>query len=43
MTFSLNGKILLVVNIIAENDIDKINLFNMSKKIYYKWIDLLRT
>ena len=31
------------VNIVAEKNIDKINLFTMSKKVYYKWIDLLRT
>ena len=43
ITFTLNGKILSTVNIVSENNVEKINLFTMSKKVYYKWIDLLRS
>ena len=42
VSFSLNGKILSTVDIVAKNSVDKINLFTMSKKIIYSWIDLLR-
>lgn len=43
MTFSLDGQVISTVNLVAENSIDKINLFTMSKKVIYKWIDLLRS
>lgn len=43
VTFSLDGKKLASVNLIASSDIDKINLFTMAKKIVYSWIDLLRS
>ena len=42
MSFSLDGEILSTVDIVAKNSVEKINLFTMSKKIYYSWIDLLR-
>ena len=41
--FTLNGEVLSTVNIVSKENIDKLNLFTMSKKLYYKWIDLLRT
>ena len=41
--FMLNGEVLSSVNIVAKNNIDQINLFTMSKRIIYKWIDLLRS
>ena len=41
--FSLEGNELSSVNLIASNDVAKINLFTMSKKIIYSWIDLLRS
>ena len=43
ITFSLNGEILSSINIIAKNNVEKINLFSMAKKVYYSWIDLLRS
>lgn len=41
--FSLDGNELASVNLVASNNIDRINLFTMSKKIIYSWIDLLRS
>ncbi len=43
VSFSLDGSELASVNLIATDDVDKINLFTMSKKIIYSWIDLLRS
>lgn len=43
VSFSLNGQILSTVDIVAKNDVEKINLFTMSKKVIYSWIDLLRS
>lgn len=43
ISFSLDGKILSTVNLVAKNSVEKINLFTMSKKIYYSWVDLLRS
>lgn len=43
VSFVLNGETLSTVDIIAKNDVDKINLFTMSKKVIYSWIDLLRS
>lgn len=42
ITFSLEGKTLSTINIIAQEDVEKINLFNMTKQICYSWINLLR-
>lgn len=43
ISFSLDGKTLSSVDIVAKNDVEKINLFTMSKKVIYSWIDLLRS
>ena len=43
VTFSLDGIELSSVNLVASNNVDKINLFTMSKKIIYSWVDLLRS
>ncbi len=43
ITFSLDGKLLSSVDIVAKNDVGKLNLFTMSKKVIYSWIDLLRS
>ena len=43
VSFSLDGKILSTTNIIAKDNVDKINLFTMSKHVIYKWVDLLRS
>ena len=43
ISFTLDGKTLSSVNIVAKNDVEKLNLFTMSKKVIYSWIDLLRS
>lgn len=43
VSFSLDGQILSTVDIVAKNDVEKLNLFTMSKKVVYSWIDLLRS
>ena len=43
VVFSLDGSELASVSLVASADVDKINLFTMSKKIVYSWIDLLRS
>ena len=43
ITFTLDGKILSSINIVAQNNVEKTNLFSMVKEIYYSWIDLLRS
>lgn len=43
ISFSLDGDILSTVDIVAKEDVDKISLFTMSKRIYYSWVDLLRS
>lgn len=42
ISFVLDGETLSTVDIIAKNDVEKINLFTMSKKVIYSWVDLLR-
>lgn len=42
INYSLNGEPIGTVNLIAENSVDKIDLFTMSKHIYLKWFNLLR-
>ena len=41
ITYSLNGSQIDTINIIAENSVDKLNLFNMSRNILEKWVNLL--
>lgn len=43
VTFSLDGTKLTSINLVADSDINKINVFTMSKRIIYSWIDLLRS
>ena len=43
VSFSLDGKTLSTIDIIAKSNVDKLNLFTMSKRIIYSWIDLLRS
>lgn len=40
--YSLNGSELGTVNLVAENSVAKINLFNMAKHIFNDWFTLLR-
>lgn len=42
INYSLEGEIICSVNLIAKENIEKINLFTMSKHIYYLWVNLLR-
>lgn len=42
ITYSLNGTDINTVNLVADNTIDKIGIFNMSKLIFSKWFNLLR-
>ena len=43
VSFSLDGNILSTVDIVAKDDVDRLNLFNMCKKVIYSWVDLLRS
>lgn len=43
VTYTLDGNVLSTTNLVATNDVDKINIFTMSKQVIYKWINLLRT
>lgn len=43
VSFVLDGKTLSTVDIVAKNDVEKLNLFTMTKKVIYSWIDLLRS
>lgn len=43
VSFSLEGQILSTADIVAKSDVEKLNLFTMSKKVIYSWIDLLRS
>lgn len=42
ISFTLNGELLSSVNIVANEDVEKNNLFTIMKKTYYSWINLLR-
>lgn len=42
ITYKINGEELCTVNIVADKDIPKLNLFTMGKRVYYLWINLLR-
>ena len=43
ISFTLDGETLSTVDIVAKNSVEKINLFSMTKHVYYSWIDLLRS
>ena len=43
ITYSLNGKTIATVNLIADNDIKKINLLSMTSHLYGLWFNLIRT
>lgn len=42
INYTLNDEIISTVNIVASEDVDNLNLFTMSKRVYYNWINLLR-
>lgn len=41
--FCLDGNDIAKVNLVAKNDVGKLNLFNMTKRVVYSWIDLIRS
>ncbi len=41
-SFSLDGEVISKTNLIAQEDVDKINIVSMAKNIYSKWFNLLR-
>lgn len=43
VSFTLDGETLSTVDIVAKSNVEKINLFTMTKHVYYSWIDLLRS
>lgn len=42
ITYSLNGNVLSSIDLVAENSVDKIGLFNMTKHVFSRWFNLLR-
>lgn len=42
VSFVLNGEVISKTNLIAQEDVDKINIVSMAKNIYSKWFNLLR-
>ena len=42
VSFSLYGEVISKTNLIAQEDVDKINIVSMGKNIYTKWFNLLR-
>lgn len=42
VSFSLDGEVISKTNLIAQEDVDKINIVSMAKNIYSKWFNLLR-
>jgi len=42
VSFSLNDETITNVNLVADSDVNKVNIFSMSKHIYKNWFYLLR-
>ena len=42
ITYSSNGNVIKTIDIIAENDVSKLTLINMSQNIMNRWFSLLR-
>ena len=42
ITYTLDGNIIIKVNLVAQNNVDKISFFSVSKELIYKWFYLLR-
>ena len=40
--FSINGEVLSQVNVVAGEDVDKINIYTMGRNIFSSWFSLLR-
>ena len=43
VSFLLDGEVLSTVDIVAKESVEKIGLFSIIKKVYYSWVDLLRS
>lgn len=43
ISFTLDGDVLSTVDIVAKDNVEKIGLFSIIKKVYYSWVDLLRS
>ena len=43
ISFTLDGDVLSTVEIVAKDNVEKIGLFSIIKKVYYSWVDLLRS
>lgn len=43
VSFVLDGQTLSTIDIVAKNDVERLNLFTMAKKVIYSWVDLLRS
>ena len=43
VNFTLNGETIQTINIVAENDVNKINLWNMTTYLYKTWFNMCRT
>lgn len=43
VSFVLDGQTLSTIDIVAKNEVEKLNLFTMAKKVIYSWVDLLRS
>lgn len=43
ISFLLDNETISTVNIVAKEDVEKIGLFSIIKKVYYSWVDLLRS
>ncbi len=41
-TFELDGKIIATVNLVADNDVNKVNIWNITTNLYKKWFNLIR-
>lgn len=43
ISYMINDKIVYSCNLIAKNPVNKVNIFTITKKVIYRWVDLLRT
>lgn len=42
VSYMIDGEVIKSINIIADNDVKRINLFNMTTNTFDKWFRLLR-
>ena len=41
-TFELDGKVIATVNLVAGNDVNKVNIWNITTNLYKKWFNVIR-